>query len=259
MSILLTEERDGVAILTLNRPEARNAISQALAETLESKLREIGRRRDVRAVVITGAGDKAFSAGTDLKERRAMSADEKWAQSGSLRRANEVIWSLPQPVIAAIRGWCLGGGFELACNCDIRVAAGDAVFGWPEMQLGAYPGGTAGVVFPRLVGLARAKELFFTARRIQAQEAFDLGIVQRVVPNDRHLETALAMAEEIKVNSSPLGAAAVKRMVNAGADMSIGDAHALNDALRRPLEATKDYEEGIRAFFEKRRPEWRGE
>ncbi|MDF1586966.1 enoyl-CoA hydratase/isomerase family protein [Marinimicrococcus flavescens] len=259
MSILLSEERDGVLVLTMNRPESRNAISQALAEAIEAKLRETARRRDIRVVIFTGAGDRAFSAGTDLKERRDLSPDGKWEQSGALRRANEVIWSLPQPVIAAVHGWCLGGGFELALNCDLRVAAEDAVFAWPEMQLGAYPGGTAGVVFPRLVGVARAKELFFTARRVQAREALTLGIVERVVEKGRHLETALTMAEEIMINSSPLGAAAVKRMVNAGADMSIGDAHALNDALRRPLEGTKDYEEGIRAFFEKRRPQWRGE
>ena len=259
MPPLLHEERDGVVVLTLNRPEVRNAISKALAEEIEATIRGLSTRRDIRVVIFHGAGDAAFSAGTDLKERRDLSADEKWEQSASLRRANDAIWNAAQPVIAAIHGWCLGGGFELACNCDLRIAADDAVFAWPEMQLGAYPGGTAGVVFPRLVGRARAKELFFTARRVRAEEALELGIVERVVGVGTHLDAALAMAEEIKANSSPLGAAAVKRMVNAGADMSIGDASALNDALRRPLEGTKDYEEGIRAFFEKRRPVWRGE
>lgn len=259
MPPLVCEEREGVVVLTLNRPEVRNAISKALAEEIEATIRSLGTRRDIRAVIFHGAGDAAFSAGTDLKERRDLSADEKWEQSASLRRANDAIWNAPQPVIAAIHGWCLGGGFELACNCDLRIAAEDAVFSWPEMQLGAYPGGTAGVVFPRLVGRARAKELFFTARRVKAEEALQLGIVERIVDQGTHLEAALAVAKEIKVNSSPLGAAAIKRMVNAGADMSIGDASALNDALRRPLEATKDYEEGIRAFFEKRRPVWRGE
>lgn len=259
MPILQKEERDGVSILTLNRPEILNAISKALGEALESALLDISRRRDIRVVIIKGAGGKAFSAGTDLKERRGLSPDEKWAQSTSLRRANEVIWTMPQPVIAAIEGWCLGGGFELICNCDLKIAAEDAVFAWPEMQLGAYPGGTAGVVFPRLIGRGRTKELFFTARRIKAQEALEYGIVERVVPKQRLLEAALELAEEIKVNSSPLGVGAVKRIINLGADMSLGDASALNDALRRPLEATKDYEEGIQAFFEKRRPVWKGE
>lgn len=257
--ILLREERDAVVVLTLNRPKVRNAISQGLAETLEAELLRIGKRRDLRVVIITGAGDQAFSAGTDLKERRTMSPDQKWEQSGALRKANEVIWNLPQPVIAAIQGWCLGGGYEIAVNCDIRIAAESTVFSWPEMRLGAYPGGSAGVVFPRLVGRARAKELLFTARNVDAREALELGIVEKVVPDGEHVKAALAMAEEIKVNSSPLGVAAVKRMVNMGSDMSMGDANALNDALRRPLEGTRDYEEGIEAFFEKRRPVWRGE
>ncbi|MCF3933850.1 enoyl-CoA hydratase-related protein [Acuticoccus sp. M5D2P5] len=257
--ILLREDRDGAVLLTLNRPKSRNAVSKALADRLKAELDSVANRKDVRAVIITGAGSDAFSAGTDLKERRDLDADGKWDQSSSLRRACETIWNLPQPVIAAISGHCLGGGFELACNCDLRIAAENASFSWPETRLGAYPGGSAGVVFPRLIGRARAKELFFTARTVHAAEALELGIVERVVPNGAHIETAMALAEEIAVNSSPLGAAAVKRMVNAGADMSIGDAAALNDALRRPLEGTHDYQEGIQAFFEKRRPVWRGE
>lgn len=259
MTILQEHEQDGIVTLTLNRPGALNAISQALAQTLEARLKEIGKRRDLRVVIVTGAGDRSFSAGTDLKERRDLDPDQKWEQSASLRRANDVIWGLPQPTIAAIGGYCLGGGFELACNCDLRIAGEDAVFAWPEMQLGAYPGGSAGVVFPRLVGRARAKELFFTARRVGAAEALELGIVERVVPKGEQLAAAMTLAQEIKRNSSPLGAAAVKRMVNQGIDMSMGDAQALNEALRRPLEATRDYEEGIQAFFEKRAPVWRGE
>lgn len=257
--ILLVEERGQTVILTLNRPQMQNAISRALAEMLESTLRDIAKRKDIRVVIITGAGEKSFSAGTDLKERRDLSADGKWEQAGALRKANDVIWNMPQPVIAAIQGWCLGGGYEIALNCDNRIASKTAVFSWPEMQLGAYPGGTAGVMFPRLVGRARAKELFFTARKVKAEEALDLGIVERVTEPGEHLMTALAMAEEIIANSSPLGCAAVKQMVNLGSDMSIGEAHSLNDLLRRPLEGTKDYEEGIQAFFEKRRPVWRGE
>ncbi len=258
-NILLVEERDQTAILTLNRPDVQNAISKALAERLEATLSDIAKRRDIRVVIITGADERAFSAGTDLKERRGLSADGKWEQAGALRKANHAIWTLPQPVIAAIQGWCLGGGYEIALNCDLRIASKTAVFSWPEMQLGAYPGGTAGVMFPRLVGRARAKELFFTARKVKAEEALELGIIEKLTEPGLHLEVALSVAAEIAANSSPLGAAAVKQMVNLGSDMSLGDAHALNDLLRRPLEGTKDYEEGIRAFFEKRRPVWRGE
>jgi enoyl-CoA hydratase/carnithine racemase len=257
--ILLVEERGSAVVLTLNRPASLNALSQALAERLAEALRRIAERRDLRVVVITGAGDRAFSVGTDLKERRTLSAEAKWKQSAPLREAAGLLWNLPQPVIAAIHGWCLGGGFEVALNCDLRVADESAIFSWPEMQLGAYPGGSAAVVLPRLVGRSFAKEMFFTARRVEASEALAKGVVDRVVGRGRDLEAALELAETIAVNSSPLGAAAAKRMVNNATDMSVPEAYLLNEVLRAPLEGSKDYEEGLRAFFEKRRPIWRGE
>ena len=258
MSILLYEERQGIALLTLNRPESLNAISSALAESMAEKLEEIAGRRDIRAVVITGAGEKAFSAGTDLKERRTLDPDGKWQQRTRGWRVNRLLHELPQPAIAAIDGWCLGGGFELALFCDLRVATERAVFSFPEMTLGAYPGSGAAIALPRLIGRARAKELFFTARRVGAAEALDLGIVEWVVPPGQHLAKALEIAEQVKV-TSPLGVAAVKRMVNEGADLDFDGAVALNERLRRPLESTRDYEEGIQAFFEKRQPVFRGE
>ncbi|MDH5537461.1 MAG: enoyl-CoA hydratase-related protein [Betaproteobacteria bacterium] len=258
MDILLQEERDGVLILTLNRPQAHNALSSELAEHLYAVLEATAERRDVRVIVLLGAGDKAFCAGTDLKERRDLTPDEKWAQRTRGWRVNQFIWRMPQPVIALIHGWCLGGGFELALFCDLRIAAPDAVFSFPEMTLGAYPGSGAAIVLPRTIGRSRAKELFFTARRVTADEALELGIVEWVVPREQLLDKALELAEQIK-GTSPLGVGAVKRMVNLGADLSFDAAADLNDALRRPLEATKDYEEGIRAFFEKRKPAFRGE
>jgi enoyl-CoA hydratase/carnithine racemase len=257
MSILLYEERDGTALLTLNRPDAHNAISSALADAVAERLEAIAARRDIRGVVVTGAGGKAFSAGTDLKERRHLDADGKWEQRTRGWRVNRMLWSLPQPVIAAIRGWCLGGGFELALFCDLRVASEDAVFSFPEMTLGAYPGSGAAIALPRLIGRGRAKELFFTARRVAADEALRLGIVEWVLPGHQVLDKALALAEAVKA-TSPLGVAAVKRMVNEGSDLDFEAACALNDELRRPLEGTADYEEGIRAFFEKRKPVFRG-
>lgn len=258
MSILLTEERDGVMLITLNRPESHNALSSELALSLAEQLERIGERRDLRAVVITGAGDRAFCAGADLKERRNLTPDEKWAQRSKLWRVNQLMWRLPQPVIAAIHGWCLGGGFELALFSDLRVASEEAEFSFPEMTLGAYPGAGAAIALPRLIGSARAKDLFFTARRLSAREALKLGVVEWVVPRERLLEKAFAIAEQIK-GTSPLGVAGIKQMVNLGADLSFDAAVELNEALRRPLEATKDYEEGIKAFFEKRKPVFRGE
>jgi enoyl-CoA hydratase/carnithine racemase len=258
MPLLLSETRDGVTLLTLNRPEALNAMSVQLFDELIPELERIASRRDVRAVIITGAGERAFCAGNDLKERRDMNPEQKWAQSRMGWRVNQLLMRLPQPAIAAIGGWCLGGGFELALFCDMRVAAEDAVFGWPEMTLGAYPGAGAGVILPRLIGRSRAKDLFFTARRVDAREALAIGLVEWVVPRSELLDRAYAIAEQIKT-TSPLGVAAVKQLINVGADLSFDAAGALNDALRRPLEATRDYEEGIRAHFEKRRPVFRGE
>ena len=258
MPILLSEERDRTLLLTLNRPEAHNALSSGLALQLAAKLEEVAERREIRSVIVTGAGERAFCAGTDLKERRGLDADGKWAQRTRGWRVNQLIWNLPQPVIAAIRGWCMGGGLELALFCDLRVASEDAVFSFPEMTLGAFPGSGATIALPRLIGRARAKELFFTARRVGAAEALELGLVERVVPKDSVLDTAFEIAEQIK-GTAPLGVAATKRMVNVGADQGFDAAVALNEALRRPLESSRDYEEGLAAFFEKRKPVFRGE
>ena len=251
MSILLQEERDGVLLLTLNRPEALNALSNALATTLLAAVNAVAPRRDIRAVVITGSGDRAFCAGADLRERSGLSPDEKWAQRTRLWDVNLALWKLPQPVIAAVHGWALGGGFELALFSDLRIATPQAVFSFPEMTLGAYPGAGAAIALPRLVGPGRAKDIFFTARRIPGEEALALGIVERLVPREELMTQAFELANRMKA-CSPLGLATVKQMVNVGGDLELDDAIALNEKLRRPLEATRDYEEGIRAHFEKR-------
>ena len=253
MAVLLTEQEGSALVLTLNRPEVMNALSSELALQLLSAVKSADERRDVRTIVITGAGDRAFCAGTDLKQRRDLTPDEKWAQSRTLWDVNQAIWNSPKAVIAAIGGWCLGGGFELALYCDLRIAAEDARFGWPEMTLGAYPGGGGAVMLPRIVGRARAKELFFTARRIGAAEALSLGLVERVVARAQLFNAALEFAREVE-NTSPLGLAAVKQAINRGADLPLAEAAEIDQSLRRPLEATHDYEEGIRAHFDKRKP-----
>lgn len=258
MSMLLEEERNDVLLLTLNRPEARNAISGQLAEMLAAKLESIADRRDLRAVIITGSGDRAFCAGADLKERRDMNPDQKWAQRTKLWRVNMLLWRAFQPVIAAVNGFCMGGGFEIALFSDFRIAVPEAIFSFPEMSLGAYPGAGGPIALPRLIGRARAKEILFSARRVTADEALDLGIIEDIAPREELLDRAFVLAESFKA-SSPLGVAGVKRMINLGADLTVDMAGDLNDAIRRPLEATKDYEEGIRAYFEKRKPVFRGE
>lgn len=258
MSQLIQEERNGVLLMTINRPEVHNAISNALAIEMRVELEKIGERRDLRSLIITGAGDRAFCAGADLKERRSLNPDEKWFQRSRIYHVSRLLWHLPVPVIAAIHGWCLGGGFELALFCDFRIATDQAVLSFPEMSLGAYPGGGGPILLPRLIGRARAKEILFSARRVSAQEALELGIVEWIVSREQLIPRAFELAESFK-RSSPLGVAGVKRLINQGTDLPIDLASNLNEALRRPLEATNDYEEGIRAHFEKRTPVFRGE
>lgn len=192
--VLLRELTGATLRLTLNRPESLNALSTRLATELHAAIDEAARRDDVRAVLVTGAGGKAFSAGTDLRERRALSAEGKWAQSRALWDATQAIRNCPKPVIAAIGGWCLGGGFELALSCDIRIAGESARFGWPEMTLGAYPGGGAAVMLPRIVGIARAKEMLFTARRLSGHEALSCGLIERLTGDDELVACASRVA-----------------------------------------------------------------
>jgi len=255
---LRVEFGDGIVTATLNRPEVLNAINIALAEELGKLLEEVAGRKDLRVLILTGAGDRAFSAGTDLKERRGLNPEELWAHSRKLHRVCDLIEQIPQATICAIAGYCLGGAFDLALATDIRVAADNAELGFPEMTLGAFPGTGGPVRLPRLVGPAWAKEILLTARRVGAAEALRLGLVQYVFSRGDLLSQAQTLARRI-LGVSPLGARAVKQIINRGMTMSIEDATALANALRQPLEGTKDYQEGLQAHFEKRPPKFRGE
>jgi enoyl-CoA hydratase/carnithine racemase len=258
VTILLSQKMGSALVLTMNRPEAMNALSSALVQALLSAVQEADARKDVRAIIIAGAGEKAFSAGTDLKERRTLSQEAKGAQSRALLTLSAAIWKSSKPVIAAVHGWCLGGGSELALACDLRIAADNARFGFPEMTLGAYPGSGGPVTLQRLVGSANAKDLLFTATRFDAEKAASLGIVQRVVPAAMLLEAALAWVAEME-STSPLAIAALKKSINEGATMPMVEAAEFDQALRRPLDSTHDYQEGMQAHFEKRKPVFRGE
>lgn len=258
VDILITEDRDAARVLTMNRPQSLNALSTGLVQALLDAIRDVQSDRRVRAVIIAGAGDRAFSAGTDLKERATLTRVQKAAQSQLLLTLSEAIWSSPKPVIAAVHGWCLGGGSELALACDLRIAADDARFGFPEMTLGAYPGSGGPVTLPRLVGAARAKEILFTARRFDAREAEAMGIVQRVVSRDRLMNEALQWVARMQT-TSPLALAALKQSINQGMSLPLQEAAALDQSLRRPLDTTRDYAEGMQAHFEKRMPNFIGE
>lgn len=258
MSTVLVERQGSTCVLTLNRPDALNALTSEMLREILAALEALDSQSEVRALLIAGAGEKAFCAGIDLKQRSALSAGDKMAQSRMVLRLNRALWDCPKPVIAAIGGWCMGAGFELALHCDLRIAAEDARFAFPEMTLGAYPGGGGAVMLPRLIGAARAKQLLFSAQRPTAAQALALGLVEQVVPRAELLATALAFAATLDA-TAPLAVAALKKSINQGLEAPLAAAFELDQALRRPLDATQDYEEGIKAHLEKRKPQFRGQ
>ena len=205
---------DGVALLTLNRPQAHNAINRALRAQLMERFPRLDADDAVKVIVITGAGDKAFCTGADLKERGASSTQEMIDERHhQIARWTSTVANVSKPVIAAIKGYCMAGGFELVLQCDISIASENAVFALPEVTHGFFPGGGACQRLPRLVGYQMARELIFTGRRWNADEAKTLGLVNRVVPLDQVLPEAMAMAR--KMASYPMvGLVQAKRAIN---------------------------------------------
>ena len=246
-----------VATLTLDRPAALNAMGRRFADDLEQALHDLRARADVRAVVVTGAGERAFSVGGDIKERGAMSLDERWSHALRLGRCFDEIEAFPAPVIAAINGFALGGGMELAVACDIRVASDRAEVGLTEVRIGVFPGAGGPVRLTRLVGKGVAKLVLLSGRRFPAREAAALGLVDLVVPHAELATAARALAEEIAANG-PLAVQAVKRLVNACYEADLASSLELARALRRPLDHTEDMLEGVRAFEERRPPRFQG-
>ena len=246
-----------IAILTLNRPEAMNAMGHDLARDLEAALDRLEAAHEVRAVVATGAGDRAFSVGGDIKERGAMSLDERWEHALRLGRCFHRLEALPVPVIAAINGFCFGGGMEMAVACDLRIASERAEVGFLEVKLGVFPGAGGPARLTRLVGKGRAKLVLYTGRRFPAAEGLAMGLVERVVPRDRLMAEARALAAEIAANG-PLAVRALKRLVDTCYEADLAASQELARALRRPLDHTADMLEGVRAFEEKRPPRFQG-
>ena len=246
-----------VATITMSRPAAMNAMGRRFADDLERALAELKATPGVRAVVVTGAGDRAFSVGGDIKERGAMSLDERWSHALRLGRCFDEIETLSVPVIAAINGYALGGGMELAVACDIRIASERAEVGLTEVRIGVFPGAGGPVRLTRLVGKGIAKLVLFSGRRFRAPEACTLGLVDLVVPHDDLMAKARSLADEIAANG-PLAVQALKRLVNACYEADLGSALELARALRRPLDHTQDMLEGVRAFEEKRAPRFQG-
>jgi enoyl-CoA hydratase len=219
---VLLERRGAVALITLNAPERRNAIDLAMVQGLHAALDELGTDADLAAVIVTGAGDKAFAAGADIAQLRERKAAQALAaiNSAICKRIEE----FAVPTIAAIKGFALGGGCELAIACDLRVAGDSAKMGQPEVKLGIIPGAGGTYRLPRLLGLGRARELIFTGRVIDAQECLRIGLVNSVVPDDKVLDAAFALAAEIAGNGR-LAVRMAKLALNGIARP--GEAHAL--------------------------------
>ena len=258
MSPTVLVEREGhVAHLILNRPEVLNAINNTLGEELGAACEELAHDDQVWVIIFRGAGERAFSAGADLKARRDFSPQDWTAQRELFRRMFKQLRGVPQPMIAAVHGFALGGGTELAMLADFIVASDDAVFGLTEVSLGIIPGGGGTQNLPRTIGRNLAKELIFSARRITAAEAQALGLVNHVVPRAELLPKATAVAEEILKNS-PFAVRQAKWAIDNGADLPFEDGlQREHEAYMRAI-ASDDRREGIAAFNEKRRPRFSG-
>jgi methylglutaconyl-CoA hydratase len=253
-----TALENGIAIITLNRPESANALSTALLYELSHLLYDLAFRRDVRVVIFTGAGEKVFCAGADLKERSGMNETEVRKTVTLIRETINQIEQLPQPVICALNGSAFGGGLELALACDIRVAADTAQLGLTETSLGIIPGAGGTQRLPRLIGKGKAKELIFTAKRITAKEAEQIGLVEYVVPREQLMEKAMEVAEQIVVNA-PIAVMQAKIAINRGLDVDLATGLRIEQMAYDITIPTKDRLEGLQAFKEKRKPVYKGE
>jgi len=249
------EKREGVAVVTLGRPEKLNALSREVLEDLLEVLEAISRDPEVRAVVIAGSG-KAFCAGADVSEfAKSLPEIREFIDLG--RRVFEMLETMDKPVVAAVHGFALGGGFELALSCDLIVAAEGAQLGSPEINLGIVPGWGATQRLLATVGPYKARELVLLGDRITAEEALRLGIVNRVVPADRVLEEALTIARKL-AEKSPVALSAAKSIVNRGLKALISVGLEVERDTFMAVASTEDAREGVRAFLERRKPQWRG-
>jgi enoyl-CoA hydratase len=255
---LLIDEDEAIVTITVNRPDKLNAIDEPTVKELLDVFRDVNTRDDVRVIILTGAGDKAFIAGGDIEtmSRLNLQEGEKFVYMG--QELTKIIERSNKVVIAAVNGYSLGGGTELAMACDFRIASDQAQFGLPEVTIGLFPGWGGTQRMGRLLGKGRAKELIFTGDRIDAEEAYRLGLANKVVPHDELMACAHEMAGRILSNSQ-IAIQQAKKALNEGLEVSLDQGLAIEAEAWLVNFSTSDRVEGLTAFVEKRKPEWRGE
>jgi enoyl-CoA hydratase/carnithine racemase len=255
--MIKVEDKAGTAWVTIDRPEVRNALSREVNIKLTDIATDLDQNDDIRAIVLTGAGDKAFCAGADLKERKGIAASESGPYINAIATAIETWGEIRKPTIAMMNGSAYGGGLELAMACDLRVIVDGAELGLTEVRLGIMPGAGGTQRLPRLVGEARAKELILLGRRIAAARALEIGLVHQVVTRDKLRATVDAILAEL-AGCAPLSIRAAKTAIERGHAMSLSDGLALERECYDSTLFTEDRDEGLAAFAESRPPRYKG-
>jgi len=256
-TILLSEKKDGVAVVTLNRPNVMNSFNFALLHALRDEVESLGVDSSIRVIVITGSGEKAFCSGADLKERTTLTPAQVKEFIMTIRNLFTSIELMNKPVIAAVNGVALGGGTELALASDIRIASMNASMGLTETRLAIIPGAGGTQRLPRLVGKGKGKELIFTGRRVGAQEALDIGLVNKICPHEDLLDESMKMAAMI-CETGPVAIEQAKYAINYGLETDLSTGLAIESNAYWTVIPTEDRLEGLAAFREKRKPVYKG-
>lgn len=261
MNEIIFEIKEKIGILKFNLPETRNAISRALLKETQNTIHNLSSPeifKEVRCLILTSSHSQAFSSGADLKERACMSQDEVWGFLDEFRKFLLDLESLPIPTIAGIEGVALGGGLEIALACDLRVCSNEVSLGLPETKLGIIPGAGGTQRLPRLIGESKAKDLIFTGRRLDAEEAFQLGLINRIFPKQSFQEETFLLAKTIS-ESAPISIYMAKEAIQKGHSMELEKGLDLERNCYKSTIHTKDRLEALNAFKEKRKPHFIGE